>query len=182
MASSSTSGSLEFYPAWWQGCSEHISWSHLGPGEDVEETKTWLRPGLYILIQYRRQWEHLDATKIRFGSKHSPDGDFWCVPLRLMISDVSSLNFPDFCCWLSGPESVTLCSQAGEAGSWIWENHWSFLLCWLWSLVALFGKGASVPSLGQLGYCFPQHGASSGGAGGAGHFRSHWRWEEVLLS
>lgn len=103
----------------------------------------------------RGSWEHFDGTKIRFGSKQSLDGGFWCLSLGLMISDVFSLNFPGFCSWLSGPESVMLCSWDGEPGNWSWKSHWSFLTCRCCSLVPLFGKGASVPCLRQLGFCLP---------------------------
>lgn len=164
MASSSTSDSLEFHPAGWQSCSEHISWSQLGPGEDVEETKTWLWPGVHSLIQHRRQWEHFDGTEIRFGSKHSVDGasgahDFWCFlsefPRFLLLALRSGVCHALLPGWRARELMLKKTIGAfGHAGAVPWRPF--------------FGKGASIPCLSQLGFCFPRLGASLWRGGGNG--------------
>lgn len=84
---------------------------------------------------------------------------WWLLMFPLWISQIFAagsqvLNLPRF--------APRLESQGIGA-----EKHWSFFTCWCCSMAPLFGKGASVPCLRQLGLCFPQHGASSGGVDGA---------------
>lgn len=180
MASSSTSDSLEFHPAGWQSCSEHISGAPpLGPGEDVEETKTRLWAGLHILIQHRRQWEHFDGTKIRFGSKHSLGGGFWWVPLRLMIPLWISQSF------VAGSQVPSLSRFAPRLerqGIGAEKNIGAFWYAGAVPWCPFLGRERQSPAWDSWAIASPNMEPASGGVDGAEPFRSHREWEEILFS
>lgn len=103
------------------------------------------------------------------------------VPLGLMISDVSSLNFPDFCCWLSGPESVMLCSQAGEPGNWCWKKPLELLdMLVLFPGAPFLGREHQSPAWASWAFAFPGWEPASGGVVGTGR-DSLFLGEPVLI-
>lgn len=157
--------------------------SQLGPGEDVAETKTWLWAGLCSLIQHRRQWEHFDGTKIRFGSKHSIGGEWLLMPAS--VAD-------GFWCFISEfPRFLLLAlrSQVCHAllpGWRVRELELKKPLVLFDMLVLFLGapfwEGSISPLPETAGLLLPPSmEPASGGVDGAEHFRNHRRWEEVFF-